>query len=76
MTADYKDPNRGSGRKLTRLIGLVLLAAAIGGSVFLLSREAALGGGRLLHYGLRAGLVVFALAAWFWSQALIGRRSL
>jgi membrane-associated phospholipid phosphatase len=55
---------------------LVLLAVAIGGCVFLLSREAALGGGRLLHYGLRAGLVVFALAAWFWSQALIGSRSL
>ena len=76
MTADYRDSNRRFGRRLPRLIGLVLLAGAIGGCVFLLSREAALGGGRLLHYGLRAGLVVFALVAWFWSQALIGSRSL
>ena len=76
MTANYRDSNRRFGRKLPRLIGLVLLAGAIGGCVFLLSREAALGGGRLLHYGLRAGLVAFALTAWFWSQALIGSRSL
>ena len=76
MSADYRDSNRRSGRRLPRLIGLVLLAGAIGGCVFLLSREAALGGGRLIHYGLRAGLVVFALVAWFWSQALIGSRSL
>ena len=76
MTADYRDSNRRFGRRLPRLIGLVLLAGAIGGCVFLLSREAALGGGSLLHYGLRAGLVVFALVAWFWSQALIGSRSL
>jgi membrane-associated phospholipid phosphatase len=76
MTADYRDSDSRSGKRLPRLIGLVLLAGAIGGCVFLLSREAALGGGRLLHYGLRAGLVVFALVAWFWSQALIGSRSL
>ena len=76
MTANYRDSNRRFGRKLPRLIGLVLLAGAIGGCVFLLSREAALGGGRLLHYGRRAGLVAFALTAWFWSQALIGSRSL
>jgi hypothetical protein len=76
MTADYRDSNCRSGRRLPRLIGWVLLAGAIGGCVFLLSREAALGGGRLIHYGLRAGLVVFALVAWFWSQALIGSRSL
>ena len=76
MTDEYKDSNDRSGRRLPRLIGLVLLAGAIGGCVFLLSREAALGGGRLIHYGLRAGLVVFALVAWFWSQALIGSRSL
>jgi membrane-associated phospholipid phosphatase len=76
MSADYRDSDSRSGRRPPRLIGLVLLAGAIGGCVFLLSREAALGGGRLLHYGLRAGLVVFALVAWFWSQALIGSRSL
>ena len=76
MSADYRDSDSRSGRTLPRLMGLVLLAGAIGACVFLLSREAALGGGRLIHYGLRAGLVVFALVAWFWSQALIGSRSL
>jgi len=76
MKDEGKDSNRRSGRTLLRVIGLVLLAGAIGVIVCLLSREAALGGGRLLHYGLRAGLVVFALAAWFWSQELIGSRGL
>ena len=76
MTDEDKDSNGHSRRTLLRLIGWVLLLGAIGACVFLLSREAALGGGRLLHYGLRAGLVVFALVAWFWSQALIGSRSL
>jgi membrane-associated phospholipid phosphatase len=61
---------------LRRFIGFVLLAGAIGACVYLLSREASLGGGRLLHYSLRAALVVCALVAWFWSQALIGSRSL
>jgi hypothetical protein len=76
MTNEDKDSNGRSRRTLLRLIGWVLLVGAIGACVFLLSREAALGGGRLLHYGLRAGLVVFALVAWFWSQALIGSRIL
>ena len=76
MTDEDKASNGRSRRTLLRLIGWVLLVGAIGACVFLLSREAALGGGRLLHYGLRAGLVVFALVAWFWSQALIGSRSL
>jgi membrane-associated phospholipid phosphatase len=76
MKDEYKDSDARSGRTLLRLIGLVLLAGVIGAFVFLLSREATLGGGRLLHYGLRAGLVVFALITWFWSQSLIGSRSL
>jgi hypothetical protein len=76
MSHAPQDPSRRSGRMLGRLIGMVLLAGAIGACVWLLSREPALGGGKLLHYGLRAGLVVFALVAWFWSQALIGSRSL
>jgi len=44
--------------------------------VYLLSRESVQGGSRILRYGLRAGLVACALVAWFWSQALIGARSL
>ena len=76
MTNEGKDSNGRSHRTLPRVIGLGLLAGAIAACVFLLSREAALRGGRLVHYGLRAGLVVFALIAWFWSQALIGSRSL
>lgn len=44
--------------------------------LFLLSREAQLGGGAWRHYGLRTALVVFALTAWFWSQSLIGSRPL
>ena len=54
MTDEDKDSNGRSRRTLLRLIGWVLLVGAIGACVFLLSREAALGGGRLLHYGLRA----------------------
>jgi membrane-associated phospholipid phosphatase len=76
MTDGPNDSNGFSSRILWRFTGMLLLAGAIGASVCLLSREAVLGGGRLLHYGLRAGLVVFALVAWFWSQALIGSRSL
>jgi membrane-associated phospholipid phosphatase len=63
-------------RWLLRCAGFALLLATMGAGVYLLSREAALGGGRFLHYGLRAGLVVLALVSWFWSQALIGSRSL
>lgn len=76
MRDGYRESNGRSRPTLLRLIGFVLLAGAMGGCVFLLSHEAGLGGGRLLHYGMRAGLVVFALLAWFWSQALIGSRSL
>jgi membrane-associated phospholipid phosphatase len=76
MTDGYKDPRARSSRALRRCIGFVLLAGAIGACVYLLSREAELGGSRLLHYGLRAGLVVCALVAGFWSHALIGSRSL
>lgn len=76
MTDGYKSPHARSGRTLWRCIGFALLAGAISGCVYLLSREAALGGSRLLRYGLRAGLVVCALVAWFWSQAMISSRSL
>jgi membrane-associated phospholipid phosphatase len=76
MTDMHKDPSLRTGRILGRSVGMILLAIAIASCVFLLSREAALGGGRLVHYGLRAALVVFALLAWFWSQALIGSRTL
>src|ERR1039458_3123674 len=76
MTDVYRDSEGRSGRTLLRLVGFVLLAGAIGACVYLLSREAALGGGRPLHYGLRVGLVILALVGWFWSQALIGSRSL
>jgi membrane-associated phospholipid phosphatase len=76
MTDEDKDSNGRSRRTLLLMIGWVLLGGAISAFVLLLSREAALGGGGFLHYGLRAGLVVFALVAWFWSQALIGSRSL
>ncbi|MCX6926558.1 MAG: phosphatase PAP2-related protein [Verrucomicrobia bacterium] len=76
MTAALKAAKGCCGRTLPRLIGFVLLAGAIGVCVYGLSRGEALGGGKLLHYGLRAGLVVFALVAWFWSQALIGSRGL
>lgn len=76
MTNRSKTDNGRSGRTLRRVIGLVLLAGAIGACVYLLARGEALGGGRFLRYGLRAGVVVLALVAWFWSQALIGSRSL
>jgi hypothetical protein len=76
MTDGYKGSQGRFGRTLPRCIGFVLLAGAIGACVFLLSREAVLGGSPLLRYALRAGLVVCALVAWFWSQALIGSRSL
>ena len=76
MTDGYKDSNRRSGRTLRRFIGFVLLAGAIGACVYLLSREAALGGGRLRPLRIESGPGRFALVAWFWSQALIGSRSL
>jgi membrane-associated phospholipid phosphatase len=76
MTGDYKEPDRRSARTLGRAGGMILLAGALGGCVFLLAREARFGGGKLLHYGLRVAVVVCALAAWYWSQALIGRRRL
>jgi hypothetical protein len=76
MTNGYNKHDRHTGRTLRRFIGFVLLAGAIGVCVYLLSRGEALGGGRFLRYGLRAGVVVLALVAWFWSQALIGSRAL
>jgi membrane-associated phospholipid phosphatase len=76
MTGECEDHKGRSGRTLLRLVSFVLLAGAIGTCVYLLSREQLLGGGRLLRYGLRAALVVFALLAWFWSQALMGSRKL
>jgi membrane-associated phospholipid phosphatase len=76
MTGVNKDPHARSGRTLRRCIGFALLAGAIGACVYCLSREEVRGGSRLLRYGLRAGLVVCALVAWFWSQAMIGSRSL
>jgi membrane-associated phospholipid phosphatase len=66
----------GFGRTLRRCAGFLLLAVAIGTCVYLLAHEASLGGSRIIRYGLRAALVVCALVAWFWSQALIGSRSL
>jgi membrane-associated phospholipid phosphatase len=76
MTDGHKDSHARSGRTLWRCIGFVLLAGAIGACVYFLSREEVRSGSRLLRYGLRAGLVVCALVAWFWSQAMIGSRSL
>jgi hypothetical protein len=76
MIDGYEDPRGRSSRTLRRYLGFALLAGAIGACLYLLSREAVLGSSRLLSYGLRAGLVVCALVAWFWSQALIGSRSL
>jgi membrane-associated phospholipid phosphatase len=76
MTDGYKEPDGRSARTLGRCIGFALLAGAISACVYLLSREAVVSGSRLLRYGLRAGLVVCALIAWFWSQAMIGSRSL
>ena len=68
--------SQASGNRLVRVLGFALLLAAIGLCLFLLSRETQIGGGRLMHYGLRAGIVVLSLAAWFWSQSLIGSREL
>lgn len=76
MTAPATECRRGRGQWAWRCLGFALLLAAIGTCVYLLSREATLGGGRWLHYGLRVVLVFLALASWFWSQALIGSRSL
>jgi len=76
MTSGNDDSQSRSGRTLRRVIGLALLIGAIGACIYFLSSEAAFGGGRLVRYMLRAGLVVLALVAWFWSQALIGSRSL
>lgn len=67
---------RASRNPLLRIIGFTFLLAAIGLCLFLLSQEAQIGGGRLMHYGLRAGIVVLSLAGWFWSQSLIGSREL
>ena len=76
MTVGSNDSKGRSRQTLRRILGFVLLAGAIGVCLHLLSREASFGGGQLLRYGLRAGLVVCALVAWFWSQALIGSRGL
>ena len=76
MTPGSNDANGRTARTLRQFLGLVLLAGAISACLYLLSREDVLGGGKFLHYGLRAALVVCALVAWFWSQALIGSRSL
>ena len=76
MTGEHAAAHGRAGRTLWRCFGFALLAGAIGACVYLLSRETVLGGSRLLRYGLRAGLVVCALVAWFWSQAMIGSRSL
>ncbi|HWT80898.1 MAG TPA: phosphatase PAP2-related protein, partial [Candidatus Methylomirabilis sp.] len=76
MTDGYEGSQGRSGQTLRRCIGFVLLAGAITACVYLLSREAGQGGSRLVRYALRASLVVCALVVWFWSQALIGSRSL
>ena len=76
MRDESKESRGGAGQTLRRWGGFILLAGAIGGCIYLLSREATLAGGRLLRYGLRAGLVALALVGWYWSQALIGSRSL
>lgn len=51
-----------------------LLLVLIGGCFYGLAHEQRLGGGRLIHYGLRVFTAGLALVAWFWSQALIGSR--
>ena len=76
MRANGDDSQGRAGRTLRRVVGLALLVGAMGACVYLLSSEAALGEGRLVRYGLRAVLVLCALVAWFWSQALIGSRVL
>ena len=59
---------------LIRFLGVAGLLAGIVLRLYLLSQENQLGGGKVLHYGLRAAVVGLALTAWFWSQALIGSR--
>ena len=49
MTDAPKNPNGRSSRLLGRWIGFALLAGAIGACVYLLSREAVLGGSRFLR---------------------------
>jgi membrane-associated phospholipid phosphatase len=76
MSNGNKEPNGRPGQTLRRVLGFVLLCAAIGACFYLLSRQELLGTGPFLRYGLRAVLVVLALIGWFWSQALIGSRCL
>lgn len=68
-----------------RALARVLIGAALAGLLVVCLRLIALAPAapddhwlatRAAHYGLRAGLVVVALGAWFWTQSLIGSRGL
>ncbi len=74
VSAPGSSPPGTRGKTAAKVFGFVLLLAAIAACLFLLSRERS--SNSLVHYALRTGVVVLALAGWYWSQSLIGSRGL
>lgn len=62
------------GAAALKALWLILLLAGLAGCLAAVGRERALGGGAVLHYGLRVALIVLGLTFWFLSQSLIGSR--
>jgi hypothetical protein len=59
-----------------KLVSFLVLLGAIAGCLWMISQESAWGGGKLLHYGLRVAMIALCLVGWFWTQAMIGSRTL
>jgi hypothetical protein len=62
------------GKRALRGLSIPFLLAAVAACLLVIAKEHAIGGGGLLHYGMRAVMVALCLNLWFLTQKMIGTR--